>query len=145
MCGTASKHRSRTRATSGNASCNEPRAIGLLCLLSDDNFDNHIVRGLVRRMPTIDLVRVQDVGLGQTDDRAILHWAADHGRVLLTHDRRTVPAFALDRVTRGEPMPGVFVVHIRAPVAHIIDDMLLVAQCSDEEDWIDLISYFPLA
>ena len=56
----------------------------MLRLLSDENFDNHIVRGLVRRLPTIDLIRVQDVGLGQTDDRAILNWAADHGRVLLT-------------------------------------------------------------
>ena len=42
-------------------------------------------------------------------------------------------------------MSGVFVVYARAPVAQIVDDMLLVAQCSDEEDWIDLISYFPLA
>jgi hypothetical protein len=56
--------RSRIRAASGNAYCKEPRAIGLLRLLSDENFDNHIVRGLVRRLPTIDLVRVQDVGLG---------------------------------------------------------------------------------
>ena len=80
----------------------------MLRLLSDENFDNHIVRGLLRRLPTIDLIRVQDVGLGQTDDRAIL----------LTHDRRTVPAFALDRVTQGQPMPGVFVVHARAPVAN---------------------------
>ena len=117
----------------------------MLRLLSDENFDNHIVRGLVRRMPTIDLIRVQDVGLGQTDDRAILHWAAVHGRVLLTHDRRTVPAFALDRVTRRERMPGVFVAHVRAPVAHIIDDVLLALQCSDEEDWVNLVTYFPLA
>ena len=117
----------------------------MLRLLSDENFDNHIVRGLVRRMPTIDLMRVQDVGLGQTDDRAILSWAAEHRRVLLTHDRRTVPAFALDRVTRGEPMPGVFVVHLRTPVAQIIDDMLLVLRCSDDEDWIDTVTYLPLA
>ena len=117
----------------------------MLRLLSDENFDNHIVRGLVRRLPTIDLIRVQDVGLGQTDDRAILNWAADHRRVLLTHDRRTVPPFALDRVTRGEPMPGVFVVHARTPVSRIIDDVLLVVQCSDEEDWVDLVTYFPLA
>ena len=72
MCVTVSRQRSRIRAAYGNDSCNEPRAIGLLRLLSDENFDNHIVRALVRRLPTIDLIRVQDVGLGQTDDRAIL-------------------------------------------------------------------------
>ena len=42
-------------------------------------------------------------------------------------------------------MPGVFVVHVRTPVAQIIDDVLLVVQCSDEEDWVDLVTYFPLA
>ena len=52
--------------------------------MTDENFDNHIVRGLLRRLPAIALIRVQDVGLGQTDDRAIL----------LTHDRHTVPGFA---------------------------------------------------
>ena len=43
----------------------------MLRLLSDENFDNHIGRDLVRRLPNIDLIRVQDVGLAQTDDRAI--------------------------------------------------------------------------
>ena len=31
--------------------------------LADENFDNTIVRGLLRRKLEIDLVRVQDVGL----------------------------------------------------------------------------------
>ena len=42
-------------------------------------------------------------------------------------------------------MSGVFVVYARAPVAQIVDDMLLVEQCSDEVDWVDLVTYFPLA
>ena len=117
----------------------------LLCLLSDENLDNHVVRGLVRRLPTIDLIRVQDVGLKGTDDQTILHWAADHGRILLTHDRRTVPGFALYRVTEGKPMSGVFVVHTRMPVARAIDEVLLVVQCSSAEDWADQVIYFPLA
>ena len=71
----------------------------MLRLLSDENIDNHTVRGLVRRLPTVDLIRVQDVGLARSDDRTILQWAADHGRILLTHDRRAVPRYALDRVT----------------------------------------------
>jgi hypothetical protein len=34
-----------------------------LRLLADENFDNTIVRGLLRRRPSIDVVRVQDVML----------------------------------------------------------------------------------
>jgi len=30
----------------------------------DENFNNDILRGLVRRFPGVDIARVQDVGLG---------------------------------------------------------------------------------
>ena len=45
-------------------------------LLTDENFDGDIVRGLLRRMPDLDVVRVQDVGLAETPDPNILAWAA---------------------------------------------------------------------
>jgi predicted nuclease of predicted toxin-antitoxin system len=73
----------------------------MLRLVSDENFNGEVVRGLLRREPGLDLVRVQDVGLSAADDHAILAWAAAEGRLLLPHDRNTVPAFAYDRVRAG--------------------------------------------
>jgi len=43
----------------------------MLQFLSDENFDGDIVRGLVRREPNLDLLRVQDVGLREVDDPII--------------------------------------------------------------------------
>jgi hypothetical protein len=37
-------------------------------LLTDEDFDNRILRGLLRRLPELDIVRVQDVGLGGEHD-----------------------------------------------------------------------------
>jgi hypothetical protein len=37
-------------------------------LLTDENFNGAILRGLIRRLPELDVVRVQDVGLMHTDD-----------------------------------------------------------------------------
>ncbi|MEO0373140.1 MAG: DUF5615 family PIN-like protein [Cyanobacteria bacterium P01_A01_bin.17] len=82
-------------------------------LLSDENFNGDIVRGLRLRQPDLDLLRVQDVGLREVDDPAILDWAAAHGRILLTHDRATMPDFAYERLVREDPMPGMFVVKDR--------------------------------
>ena len=48
----------------------------MLRLVSDENFNGDIIRGLFRRLPELDLVRVQDVGLMQTPDPDILQWAA---------------------------------------------------------------------
>jgi hypothetical protein len=39
---------------------------------ADEDFDNDILRALRRRLPEIDVVRIQDVGLGGADDPAIL-------------------------------------------------------------------------
>lgn len=58
--------------------------------VADENFNRRIVVGLQRRIANIDVVRVQDVGLRSADDPAVLQWAADHGRVLLTHDAKTM-------------------------------------------------------
>jgi hypothetical protein len=51
---------------------------------ADENFNNDIIRGLLRRKPDVDIVRVQDIGLSGADDPTVLEWAADEGRVLLT-------------------------------------------------------------
>jgi hypothetical protein len=79
-------------------------------LASDENFDGDILRGLLRRLPGLDVVRVQDADLAGTPDPVILAWAAGGERILLTHDRDTMPNFAYERVRAGQPMPGVFLV-----------------------------------
>src|SRR5207249_3148212 len=79
-------------------------------LVSDENFNGDIVRGLLRRRPDLDLVRVQDVGLSETPDPEILEWAAGQERVLLSHDVSTVPPAAYQRTANGKPLPGVFIV-----------------------------------
>jgi Domain of unknown function (DUF5615) len=95
--------------------------IEVLRLLADENFNNQIVRGILRRRPEIDIVRVQDVGLSETDDRVILEWAAQQGRVLPTHDVETMTRYAYDRVQAGLEMPGVFEVSRSVPVGLATD------------------------
>src|SRR5258705_259685 len=109
----------------------------MLRLLSDENFNGDIVRGL-------DLVRVQDVGLEGADDPDVLAWAAENNRIVLTHDRATMPDFAYARVLAGEAIPGVFVVHDRMPVRQAIDELLLVNECSEQAEWAGTVFYLPL-
>ena len=44
----------------------------MLPLAADENFDNDLIRGVLRRQPASDIVRVQDVGLSGADDPAVL-------------------------------------------------------------------------
>ena len=115
-----------------------------LRLVADENFNGDIVRGLLLRQPNLDLVRVQDVGLAGVDDPAILEWAARERRVLLTHDVGTMTRFAYERVGRDLPMPGVFEVHEQAPVGPMIDEILVIAECSIDDEWEGQVRYLPL-
>lgn len=116
----------------------------MLSLLADENLDGNIVRGLLRRLPELDLARVQDVGLGGRDDTAVLAWAAEQGRILVTHDVETVTCFAYDRVAAGLAMPGVIEVPAIAPLGQTIEELLLVVQCCDAADLNDQVLYLPL-
>ena len=116
----------------------------MLRFAADENFSMHIVSGVLRRLPDADIVRVQDAGLEGADDTVVLEWAAGEGRVLLTHDSATVTAFAYERVERGLPMPGVFEVSLKVPTSVAIEDILLLAECSLENEWEGQVNYLPL-
>jgi hypothetical protein len=111
---------------------------------ADENFNNDIVRGLLRRKPDVDIVRVQDIGLSGEDDPTVLEWAADEGRVLLTHDVSTITRYAYERVEAGKPMPGVFEVSRGLPMGMVIEDLILLTECSLEDEWEGQVRYLPL-
>jgi predicted nuclease of predicted toxin-antitoxin system len=112
--------------------------------LIDEDFNNDVVRGLLRRLPQADLVRVQDLGLRGATDDTVLARAASEGRVVLTHDVATLIAYAHERVRAGQPMPGVIAVSQSLPVGQVIEDLLLIAQYSASEDWTHQVIYLPL-
>ncbi len=111
---------------------------------ADENFNNDIIRGLLRRKPDVDIMRVQDVGLSGADDPTILEWAADEGRVLLTHEVSTITRYAYERVEAGKPMPGVFEVSRGIPMGVVIEDLILLTECSLEDEWEGQVRYLPL-
>ena len=74
----------------------------MLKLASDENIDGDILRGMYRRCPGLDLVRVQDIGLIAAPDPEILAWATGEGGILLTHDRDTMPYYVSERSVAGQ-------------------------------------------
>jgi hypothetical protein len=116
----------------------------MLKFAADENFNNDIVRGVLRRNSTIDIVRLQDAGLASTDDPIVLEWAAKESRVLLTHDVSTMTRFAYERVKAGLPMPGIFEVARKVPIRLAIEDILILAECSLPGEWEGQVRYLPL-
>ena len=113
-------------------------------LAFDENFNNDVLRGLYRRSPRVDALRVQDAGLQRAEDPAVLAWAATQGRVLVSHDVSTLTAHAYARVRAGQPMPGLVEASPDVPLATAIEDLLLIAECSLPGEWEGRVIYLPL-
>lgn len=116
----------------------------MLRFLADENFNADVVRGLLLRLPALDVVRAQDVGLLGLDDPKILAWAASNERIVLTHDRNTMAGYADELASQDRAMAGVFVVHDRIGVGQAIDELLLIASCSEQDEWKQRIVFVPL-
>ncbi len=116
----------------------------MIKLLADENLDNTIIRGLLRRNQDIDIVRVQDIGLSGEEDPVVLQWAANNERVLLTHDVATITRYAYERLANNLIMPGVIEIHTNTPIGKIIDDLLFILECGTAEDLDGQIHYLPL-
>ncbi len=112
--------------------------------LADENFDNTIIRGVLRRKPDVDVVSVRDVGLAGKDDPTVLEWAAQENRVLLTHDVATITRYAYERMAAGKSMTGVIEVTFDAPIGRVIEDLLFILDCSLEGELEGQIYYLPL-
>ena len=116
----------------------------MLRLLSDENFNADILRGLYRRHRVLDVVRVQDIGLITATDPEILARAALEDRIVLTHDRDTMVSLAYDRVKSGQAMPGVFLVSDLMPLGQAIEEILLAVGCLSPVECKDFVRFFPL-
>lgn len=114
----------------------------MLRLASDVDVHGDILRGLRRRRPDIDLVRVQDALAEGTPDREILAWAATEHRVLITNDRNTMIGFAYQRVAAGESVPGLIATTNEQSIGSAIDDSLLIAECMPEDEMREQVVIF---
>ncbi len=106
----------------------------MLRLASDADVHGDLVRGLRRRAPNIDLVRVQDALPEGTHDLEVLAWAAEQSRVLITNDRNTMVGLAYQRLAAGEPVTGIITTTNDQSVGDAIDDILLIVECMPDEE-----------
>ena len=59
---------------------------------ADADLDARVLRGLRRVAPEIDMRTANDAGLAGLSDPEVLGIAAGSGRILVSQDRRTMPA-----------------------------------------------------
>ena len=116
----------------------------MLRLFIDQDFDQDILRGLMRRVPEIDAVTAHQVDLSNATDQELLIWAAKEQRIVLTHDRRTMPQHVADLLNAGQAIAGVIVVPRQLRIRQVIDELELIVTCSEEDERANAVWQLPL-
>ncbi len=92
--------------------------------LADNDLNDAIVVGLLRREPAVEFTRLRDLGLDAWGDAKVLEHAAREGWIVVSHDVNTLTAAADARLQSGSELNGVLLAHQRTPVSAIIDSLL---------------------
>ena len=95
-------------------------------------------------VPNLDVITAHRVGLSNASDPELLAWAAEQERVVITHDRRTMPYHATSRIARAEKIAGLIIVSRQLPVSRVIDDLEIIVSCSDMVEWENVVKHLPL-
>jgi hypothetical protein len=111
---------------------------------ADENFKGEVLDALRSRIPTLDVVRVQDTEMYESDDPDLLVWLAREGRILLTHDVNTMPGYVYDRVKTGLAVPGVIIVRQTAPIGQVIDELEIMIGASSPTDFENQVKFIPI-
>jgi Domain of unknown function (DUF5615) len=111
---------------------------------ADADLNEDIITGFLRREPAVDFQTATTAGLRLLSDSDVLSLAARAGRVLVSHDRRTMPrtfaAFVSSNVS-----PGLFIVSQKADLLIVIDELLLVWSASEAEEWTNQLFTIPFS
>jgi hypothetical protein len=110
---------------------------------ADADLNEDIVTGVRRRAPEIDFQTAQEARLENLKDTDVLRLAAQSGRILVTHDRRTMPAH-FGRFIETQRSPGLFIISQRADLLLIIEELILIWMASEGEEYINSLCALPL-
>jgi Domain of unknown function (DUF5615) len=111
---------------------------------ADNDLNQLIVAATFRKQPSIDFQSARKAHLNGLDDMAVLHQAASEGRILVSHDKRTMPRHLASFLKQGGSSPGVLLVIPQdAPLRAVVETLVLIWTDNTSEDWQNAITVIP--
>jgi Domain of unknown function (DUF5615) len=109
---------------------------------ADADLRQAIVAGVIRRQSSIDFQSAHVAGLEGIKDPQVLTLAARDSRVLVTHDRKTMPT-EFGEFVMSQTSSGLLIISQSLPIGDAIDAIILIWEASTAEEWIDRIVSLP--
>src|SRR5260370_41023446 len=102
-----------------------------------------LVCAVRRRELAIDFASAADAELDGVPDPEVLEIAARQGRILITHDRRTMLEHFRRRLKEGKSSPGVFLVSQFALLGPVLETLVLVLTATVAADARRQVRHLP--
>lgn len=113
-------------------------------LLTDQNFNAHIVDAMRRIDPMTMCYSVRDFGLARAEDAEVIAFAATHDFIFLSHDTRTIPPVWYERLGTGLAVPFIFLVPERYPIGRAAQELTAALTATAEYDGEPTLIRLPL-
>ena len=113
--------------------------------LPDECLPAALLEALSRPGVELDVAQVGNFGMPQkgSSDTDLLQFCEVEKRIFVTADRKSFPNHLATHFQQGRHTYGVFLIAPRNPWHLIRNDIVLVAQCSTAEEWIDQTVVLP--
>lgn len=109
---------------------------------ADADLNQNIVTGVLRREPKINFQTALAADLEGIPDEKVLKITAKEQRILVSHDRRTMPIHFANFLTENTSY-GVLIIPQDVSMIEAIDNIILIWSASTMEEWINRIVYLP--
>ena len=110
---------------------------------ADNDLNQNIVRAVRRRNLQIDFKPAHEANLHELSDEEVMAQAAGEGRVLVSHDRRTMPLYFAEFISKQTSM-GVILISQELPLNQAVEELLLMWEASEAEEWVNVMLSIPL-
>lgn len=110
---------------------------------ADADLNQILLKATLRREPSIDFQTAHAARLVGLGDKQVLAIAARQARILVTHDRKTMPRHFAEFLAT-EASAGVIVVPQKLAVNNSVEDLILIWGATESDEWINRIQSLPL-
>jgi hypothetical protein len=113
--------------------------------LVDECVPSSLVDGLRRHVLEVEVRQVgeSDAPPKGTPDPQLLVFCEDQQLLLITADRATMPRFINEHLNQKRHTWGVFVIGPDASLSLILEELSIVHEASEAQEWIDVLEYLP--
>ena len=114
--------------------------------LIDENLDPLYKAQLLHKGSNIFVYAIGDPGTPPkgTLDPDILDWCEENDFVLITNNRKSMPTHLVEHLAQEHHIPGIITLNAEMSIGETLEELLLIAEVGEPDDFRDRIEYLPI-